>query len=238
MKNYMKLFLISVLSLTLATGFTSCLNDDGYSLGNQWVDIVSVQKTDDDTYFFTKDDGKTLWVAAPADINWKPESGRAIINYTILSDAKDGYDHYIRLNQYSDILTKKIVYIAPDDRVKQDSIGYDPIKVYSIWEGGGYLNFNFGYDTGEKNAHMVNLVSAKPDLSVSDDVVKLEFRHNVNGDTPPMYSVKGYVCFDLKPYKIAGRDTVTFEISWKDFGGETKTLRVEYKCPIDSSSEE
>lgn len=238
MRKYMKLFSALILSSVLTLGFSSCLDDDGYSLGNYWEDIVTVKKIDDNTYSFVRDNGDKLWVAAPVGLNLKPKYDRAIINYTILSDAKDGYDHYIRLNDYYDVLTKGVIYIAPDDQVKQDSIGYDPIKVYSVWEGGGYLNINFGYNTGEKEPHMINMVSAEPDLSVDKDVVKLEFRHNINGDEPSRYPVKGYVSFDLTPYKIAGRDKVTFEITSKDFGGETKTFKIEYKYTVDEPLDE
>ena len=41
--------------------------------------------------------------------------------------------------------------------------------------------------------------------------------------------MSGYVSFDLAPYLIAGRDKVTFEITWMDFGGKTKTDTIEYK---------
>ncbi|MDR1884176.1 MAG: NigD-like protein [Prevotella sp.] len=229
MKKYIKLFSMLILSSALTSGFSACSNDDGYSLGNYWEDIVTVKKIDDNTCSFTRDNGEKLWVAAPVEPNLRPKYDRAIINYTILSDKKDGYDHYIRLNNYYDVLTKGVIHISPDDKLKQDSIGNDPVKVYSVWEGGGYLNFYFGYNTGEKAPHMINLVSAEPDLSVDKNAVKLEFRHNMNGDEPSRYPVKGYACFDLAPYKIAGRDKVSFEITAKDFGGEIKTFSVEYK---------
>lgn len=227
MKKYIKLFSVLILSSILALGYISC-SDDDYSLDKYWVSIATVNKIGDNTYDFTLDNGDKLWIAAPAGLNLNPKYSRAIINYTILSDEKDGYDHYIRLNRYSEILTKEPVYIASDDEVKLDSIGNDYIKVHSMWEGGGYLNIRFGYNVGEKAAHMLNLLSDKEDLGLNDDVVKLEFRHNKNGD-PEYYKADGYVSFDLSPYKEAGKEEVIFEISWTDFNGEKKTKTIEYK---------
>lgn len=228
MRKYFKLFSALALFALLVVGFASCLSDDGYSLDKNWRSFATVNKVGENTYDFTLDNGDKLWVAAPIGLNLKPKYDRAIIDYTILSDEQGDYDYYIKLNSFYDVLTKNVIYIAPDNKVEQDSIGYDPIRVLSIWEGGGYLNINFEYNVGEVNQHMVNLVSAVSDLSVNSEVVNLEFRHNRNND-PEKYKAQGYVCFDLAPYKIAGRDVVKFKISAKSFSGETKVYDVEYK---------
>ncbi len=227
MKRYIKLFSLLVLSSILTLGFISC-NDDDYSMDKYWRSFATVNKIDDNTYDFTLDNGDRLWVAAPIGLNLKPKYKRAIIDYTILSDKQGEYDHYIKLNGFYDVLTKDVIYIAPDNQVKQDSIGNSPIEIVSIDEGGGYLNINFKYNAGGVNAHLVNLVSASPDLSKNDDVVALEFRHNQNND-PERYPVVGYVCFDLSPYKIEGRNSVKFEISVKGFDGALHKYNIEYK---------
>lgn len=228
MKKYIRTISFLMLSVFFSLGFSSCNDDDGYSLDKYWRSIATVNKIGDNTYDFTLDSGEKLWAAAPVGLNLKPKYKRAIIDYTILSDEQDGYDHYVKLNGFYDVLTKDIIYIAPGDKIKQDSIGHDPIKVYSIWEGGDYLNISFGFNTGGIESHMINLVSAEPDLSGDEDIVKLEFRHNQKGD-PEHYPSKGYASFSLIPYKISGRDKVTIELAWKDFGGETKTYKTEYK---------
>ncbi|NDV77689.1 NigD-like protein [Dysgonomonas sp. 511] len=228
MRKYWRLFSALVLSLSLAAGLASCSDDDGYSLGKYWESIVTVNKVGDNTYDFTLDNGKKLWVAAPAGLNLKPKYGRAIINYTILSDKIDGYDHYIRLNGFYDVLTKPVIYIAEDDEIKQDSIGYDPIKVHAIWEGGGFLNIYFGFNAGGYESHMVNLVTAKEDFGANDEIPELAFRHNVNGDKEN-HAANAYASFDLKPYIVAGKDKATLKISWKDFDGEVKSKIIEYK---------
>jgi hypothetical protein len=228
MKKYIGTISFLTLSVFFSLGFLSCNEDDGYSLDKYWRSMATVNKTGDNIYDFTLDSGEKLWVAAPVGLNLKPEYKRAIIDYTILSDEQDGYDHSVKLNGFYDVLTKDIVYIAPDDKIKQDSIGHNPIKVYSVWEGGDYLNIFFGFNTGGSKSHIINLVSVAPDLSGGEDIVKLEFRHNQKG-APEHYPSKGYASFSLIPYKISGRDKVTIELVWKDFGGETKTYKTEYK---------
>ncbi len=227
MKKYIKLFSVLALSSIFAFAYVSCDDDDDKSLDTYWRSIATINKIGDNTYDFTLDDGQKLWVAAPVGLNLNPKYNRAVIVYNILSDEKDGYDHYIRLARYYEILTKKPIYIPENDEQKQDSIGNNYIKVHSIWEGGGFLNIRFGYNAGGYKAHMLNLLSDKTDLGVNDDVIKLEFRHNQNGD-PENYGVNGYVSFDLSPYKIAGKEKVKLEVTWTDFGGEKKTKTIEY----------
>jgi len=226
MRKYTRLFSVLILSV-FALGFISCSDVD--SLSRYWTEIVTVNEIGENRYDLTLDNGEKLWIASPeGGANLKPKYDRAIIYYTLLSEKPNGYDYAIELYRFYDVLTKGAIYIADDDKVKQDSIGNNSIKVHSMWEAGNYLNISFGYNAGGKEAHMLNLVSNKPDLSVDEDLVKLEFRHNQKGD-PQNYPADGYVSFDLTPYKKSGRDVVTFEITWKDFGGQIKSKKIEYK---------
>lgn len=227
MKKCTRLFAVLGLCLTLAVSLVSCSDGNGYSLDKFWVSTATVTELGNDAFYFTLDNGTTLWVAASAT-NYKPKSKRVVINYTILSDQIADYDHSIRLNGYlADILIKDVIYISPDDTAKQDSIGNDPIKIISILEGGGYLNIKFKYNIGGGHPHLLNLVSSSPDLSVNDDLVKLELRHNQNNDSE-YRPAEGYINFNIAPYRVSGRDRVNFEISVKDFSGETKVYAIEY----------
>lgn len=227
MKRYMRLLSALTLFSIFVLGLVSCSSDDDY-LDNYWASIVTVNKIGENKYDFTLDDGRKIWVASPNNLVLKPEYDRAIIYYYVLSENKEGYDLSVQLGRFYDVLTKDPIYIAKDDKVKQDSIGHNSVSVYSMWEGGGYLNVSFVFNAGGKEDHMINLVSSQPDLSVNEDVVSLEFRHNQKND-PQNYPVDRYVSFDLTPYKIAGRDKVTFEIKWIDFDGNIKSKKIEYK---------
>lgn len=226
----MKTFRFLLLIFIVSVAFVSC-NDDGYSLGDFRVEMATINNIDESTYSLVLDDGSELWIAAPINPP-RPSTKRAIINYTILSDKQGEYDHYVKLNGIQSLLTKDVIYVNPEDGEKQDSIGTDPIKILSIWDGGGYINIRFGFNAGDVHQHMVNMLSDKADLGVADEPVKLEFRHNKMGD-PENYGVNGYVSFDLSPYstaaEIAGKDKIDFEVTAIDFDGTPKTYKLEYK---------
>ncbi len=227
----MKVLKYLTIAFALTLGLASCNDDEGYSLDKYWLSIATVNDLEegDNSYYLTLDDGTNLHIAAPIN-PYKPKTKRVFANYTILGELEGDYQYAVRLNGIQSILTKDVIYIDPANEVKQDSIGFDPIKVISMKEGGGYINIKFAYNTGGVNSHMVNLVSDKEDLSAGgSDVIKLQFRHNQNGD-PEKYPADGWVCFDLAPYKAAATgNEITFEISSVDFDGSTVTKTIKYK---------
>lgn len=219
-----------MLVFALTLGLASCNDDEGYSLDKYWVSIATVNDVEGngDNFYLTLDDGTNLHIAAPLN-PYKPKTKRIFANYTILGELEGDYKYAVRLNGIQSILTKDVIYIAPNDTHKQDSIGDNKIKVISMKEGGGYLNIKFGYNAGGEKPHLINLVSDQQDLSAGSDLVKLQFRHNQNGD-PERYPAEGWVCFDLAPYKNAATgDEITFEISSLDFNGDTVTKTIKYK---------
>lgn len=226
MKTYLKHFLILAVLSVVGFSFYSCSDiDEDYP---DWAFIVTVNEIDKGKYDFTLDNGERLWVASPENLTFKPKYERAVVFYSLLDEKKEGYDQVIKLYRFYDVLTKKPIYIPEDDKEKQDSIGNDYIKVHSMWEGGGFLNISFGYNAAGEEAHMVNLVSYESDLGKGDDKVKLQFRHNQNGDHQH-YPAEGYVSFDLAPYRESRSGKIEFEISWIDFGGKEKSKTIEYK---------
>lgn len=220
-----------IFAMLLISGMTiSCSNDDdSYSLNNFSGDFGTINYLDfeGNSYDIILDNGKKLWIAAPLNLP-KPEYKRAFFNYTLLSDSMSGYDHYVRLNYMIPMTTKDIIYMSTAD---EDSIGNDPVKLVSLWEAGGYMNFHIEYNSGGAKKHMVNLISREKDLSVSKDTVVLEFRHNKNND--PEYSrVYSFASFDLAPYKREKTDSICFKIKVNEFGGEKTYLRkYKYKYP-------
>jgi len=86
----------------------SC-DDKSRSLGNFGIDIATVIPEGDNAYSLLLDNGKRLWPAASAT-RYAPTPGqRVFLNYTILSEEMTGYDHYVRVNDMWNILTKKAI---------------------------------------------------------------------------------------------------------------------------------
>lgn len=211
-------FLIAILTLI------SCNNKDEHSLGAFHIDIATVVPIGENTYSVLLDNGKRLWPAA-SDKKYTPVDGqRVFVNYTTLSDEKDGYDHYVKINDIWDILTKKIIEQTPQNT---DSIGNDPVTVNAIWVGSDYLNVDFMFNHGGIRPHAINLVDNPLSSNTTSNAIDLEFRHNAY-DSSNTKLYEGFVCFDLKPLQRPDVDSVKLAIKVKDLD-EEKTYNVVYR---------
>lgn len=194
----------------------SCLDDDGYSLGDFWVEVATVKQEANDWYSLKLDNGATLWPAAPL---YKPTdlkyNERALVNFTILSDSLAGYSHYVKVNVLQSILTKDVAENLGS--IKNDSVyGKAPVTVYNIWVGDGFLNVDFGFNRGSSGVkHYINLIR---DEVSSENPYVFEFRHNPYNDSSE-YEQRGLVAFRLPVIDAEGKD-VSVWIKVKTFEGD------------------
>lgn len=202
---------------------SSC-DDNARSLGDFHINIASVIPEGDNAYSLLLDNGTRLRPVA-SDIRYTPSSNqRVFLNYTILWDNKEGYNYDIKVNDIWNILTKQAIELTEQN---QDSIGNDPVKTNAIWVGGDYLNISFMFNYGGVRPHAINLVTNTLSSEVSPDAVDLEFRHNAyNSARPRLY--EGFVCFDLKPFRVNDADSVRLSIKVNEWSGET-TYNVVYR---------
>lgn len=209
----------------------SCLDDDdGYSLGKFWIEIVTVVP-DGNTYYLRRDDGTTLWPAATNIPYYRPkEEIRVMANYTILGDSVDkDFDYYVKVNRIDEILTKDI---AEDKGAANDSIyGKDPVEIADIWAGDDYLNIYFKTYYRGNVKHFINLIPSE------DEEAMLEFRHNAYGELSG-YKQGGLVAFDLSTLDSLNietpGDSTTLTVKVKTFDGD-KIYKVKY-APKPSST--
>ena len=211
-------FVIAVLTVV------SCNKKDEHSLGEFHIDIATVIPVGERGYLLMLDNGKQLWPAA-TDVFYLPtENRRVFVNYTTLSDEQGGYDHYVKVNDIWDILTKKIIEQTPQN---VDSIGDDPVTINDAWVGNDYLNIDFMFNYGGVRPHAINLVIDSLHPDVTPDTLELEFRHNAYGSlSPRLY--EGFVCFDLKPLQRTDTDSVQLTIKVKE-GNGAKIFNVVYR---------
>ncbi|MDI9604429.1 MAG: NigD-like protein [Bacteroidota bacterium] len=222
----------------------SC-DDKSRSLGSFGIDIATVVSEGDDAFSLLLDNGKHLWPAATA-IRYTPTHGqRVFLNYTILSEKMGGYDHYVRVNDMWNILTKKAIELNVQN---EDSIGNDPVKANAMWVGGDYLNVSFMFNYGGMRPHAINLVENQLVSVAKPGVVGLEFRHN-SYRSPSQKLYEGFVCFDLKPLRVEGADSVKLSIKVKEWTGDkiydvvyrynqpVGTTRAEMPIPVISSNQ-
>lgn len=218
-----KYLVIGISLLAILFYANSCINDEN-SLGQFRVDIATVDLNSDGSFSLTLDDATRLWPAA-SDLNYVPvQDQRVFVNYTILSRAQNGYDHYIKINDIWDILTKKAINLTENNA---DSIGNDPVKVNSMWVGNDFLNVDFMFNYGGTRPHAINLVKNTLVTPPNDGKIHLEFRHNAyESINTRLYD--GFVCFDLKPLRLNNADSVQLSVKVKDWDGE-KTYDLVYR---------
>lgn len=234
--------------ITVAAGIilamVSC-DDNSHSLGSFGIDIATVNPEGENAYSLLLDNGKKLWPAASA-VRYNPTfNQRVFLNYTILSDAQNAYDHYIKVNDIWNILTKDVIELNAENT---DSIGNDPVKSNAVWVGGDYLNVSFMFNYGGVQPHAINLVKNSLSTVSSDDAIDLEFRHNAyQSDRTKLF--EGFVCFDLKPLRSSTTDSVLLSVKVKEwdkdvtydviyrYNDASVNTRTEMPIPVISSDE-
>lgn len=218
--------IIFVLLIGFLFGFSGCLDDDGYSLGDVWVGFGVVENAD--TYKIVMDDGDILYpVAFGGYVPWnendysgsshKVKAGdRLMLNFTVLddklNDAGEITAYYVKVNSAKKVLTKGVLDIT---EANKDSIGNDPIIVQDTWMANGLLNFQLKY-WGRNQTHFINLVKQPGELTSEGQPFQLELRHNKNGDSEDI-PYTAFVSFKLDSLQVAGLDSVRFTITSKDY---------------------
>jgi hypothetical protein len=210
----MKKLVFGALIVLLGALSYSCNDDsDGYSLNDIWITIGNIEG-DADSYIIVTDGGTRLFPSSTAVPDYGFENGdRLFVNFTILADGDEnsGIDHYIKLNGYSEILTKDIIEYNAENA---DSIGNDGLWFSKpdedVWIANDYLNVNFVYEGAPWITHYINMVYDVENLTTEDGTPIFEIKHNKNDDIYTDPPLRGFVSFDLKDLQEAGKSEVTF----------------------------
>nr|WP_321375421.1 NigD-like protein [uncultured Bacteroides sp.] len=221
--SYYLLLLVLVLVPTLQS--CDLDDDDGYSLGNYTIALGTV-KVDAGNVSFVLDNGEKLWPAATLVPYKNLENGTRIIgNFTLLSDAQNGFDHYVRLNDYSVILTKNVINLTEENK---DSIGDDPARITDIWYGGGYINVEFDMNLPNTHKHRVNLVKNTTKQYPSDGYEYLEYRYNDMDDTTS-YTGHSIVSFRVDDLWLINSVFKGWKIRINSAVNGEKVITIDYK---------
>jgi hypothetical protein len=190
------------------------MDDDAYSLDDMWLSIATARPLSDNSFYLTLDDSTSLWPAAPLSIYYQPERPQRVqINYTVLGDHFNGYDHAIKLNRLDTILTKQI---AENKGEENDAIyGKDPVRIVAMWVGDGFLNIHFKAYFSGRVKHFVNLI--RDEAADEETSYRVEFRHHAFGDES-QHLTNGFVAFDLSEIGTGGKD-VSLKIKVNTFDG-------------------
>ncbi len=215
-----KILCLSLFSLLSAALFTSCNDDDGYSLDEFYLSYGTISGSGLD-FDIIRDDGAVLYIVA-SEITIDPreivDGERVYVNYTILDDEMDGeqLNYQVRLNDLTHIRLKDPVVTE-----QPDTLGIDPIDVSDMWFGSKYLNVNFNIYF-QSGFHTINLAVDQSNPRADQNNVYLQLRHDAHGD-PATYYGFGRISFDLSSLLPAGQPSINIHLTYTDYDGETIT---------------
>ena len=223
MKRFYLLFAIAIAILSTSVIFSSCSDDDGYSLGDIWYSkYATVNNIGEPIRSFTIGDSTILSVVASNIPNYIPKERRVSITYTILGDIDNG--HIIKLNGIAEIPTKDVLDIEVNDLA---NLTRDPIDFKSLTISDQYVNLDFGFQYGsDSKLHQFDLYRIIPTSNsfaeadqIENDTIALEFVHNKNDDSEKW--IRGTTrCYNLRSLNLAKHEKVTLKIKLNTLKGE------------------
>ena len=106
----------SVIFIVILCSAFAC-EDEGYSLSDFRINIATVIPDGQQSYYLVLDNGEKL-LPVSSDVFYSPrENQRVFVNYTLLSDNNNGYDHQIKVNDIWNILTKPVISLTDKKRI-------------------------------------------------------------------------------------------------------------------------
>ena len=120
----------SILLIGILLTSISC-DDNSRSLGSFGIDIATVVPEGDNAYSLLLDNGKNYGrrLLRLVHAHIQPAS-ISELHHPIGEDGE--YDHYIKVNDIWNILTKEAIELNAQNA---DSIGHDPVRINHIWVG-------------------------------------------------------------------------------------------------------
>lgn len=221
--------------------FTSCNNDDGYSLGNYTMTYATTRnlqnaENQNTGGFYLEVDNEKWWIAAPLNVGTpKKDQQRSLVNVTLLSDEYGDFDHMVRLNNILFIDTRDVSVLKEGD---EDSYGKDQFVLLTgdafITNGIGLNNYFLDVIcgkliSGSNTKHSIALVENK-NKQYNDDYAHLELRYNAQGDNGDKYAPYR-VSFNVSKYIDETKNGL--KIHRINIKGEEEVMAFDFSKPTD-----
>ncbi len=154
--------------------------DSGYLSGKFRLDFATVRMASDSTAWLQTDNKLAIPHSKLAGNTFNRQEGqRVIVNYSL-----SGTDAVTQVQSVSNVLTSAIIRSA-----RPDTLQSSPVKVQSVWHGGGYLNaiLTFGYNGGKHGFRLYRSVTDSRHLQL----------HHQAPTTAQGYPIRAYLSFPL-----------------------------------------
>lgn len=198
MKYSFQFVLATMLLLMGVFVVSACGNDESYPDSTVTIAMADVEKPPQyDAPYFVLDNREKLWVVQSAVSYRDLKGGQRIFgSYSLLEPGKDGFNYYVRLNDYTMVPIQNIIDLTLDN---VDSIGNDEVQIREIWPSPEYLNVRFMLNYPNPQQPILNLAVNRMIPLADDGYAHLELRYNSNGSNGRL--VPGLVSFELAGYK-------------------------------------
>ena len=205
----------------------SCDDDDeGYSVGDFTPPLWATVRTTGNAFYLDCDVWGTLW-PVNVDLGWYEavDGQRVITVFNPLSDEYAGYDHAVKILSMTEVLTKSVEVLTPEN---EEEFGNDPLLIYKgdIGVSGGYLNLFF-YQILPKDdtKHRISLVRPQDDAEYYDEegYIHLQLRYN------DYDNLSGY----RNPYP----SIVSFSLQSLDIPSEAKGMKLTLNSEVNGEVE-
>jgi len=189
MLQYKKIF--HFLFLLVICMLFACSEEEPVKIYDSQIELATTRVQEGKPYFLL-DNGKTIFPDKQLDYDLT-DNQRVRILFSIVQEKPATFEVTATIHSLIFIQVLPIVpalQLSPEEeaRLRNDSVG-----VESIWIGGHYLNFSF-YIYADSKDHSINLLQT---TSLENDTIRLEIRHNANGDFPA-FRKRGIVSFNIK----------------------------------------
>lgn len=164
------------------------------------------------------DNQTVLYITANhAGLDQELDNKRVVAGYQKLKEVVEaGKKNYeIELLLIDEVQAKAPVYGTGE-------YGDEPVNVVRTWFGGNYLNVNYMVLAGNMQAHVFNMVINEEHPDADEKNIYAELRHSAEEDSGTEYKT-GYVSFDLTQIVPDGESSVTINLSYTDYEGNTIT---------------
>lgn len=197
MKYSFQLMLGAILLLGGVLAFSACGNDESSPHDTVTIGMATVEKPPQyDAPYFVMDNGEKLWVVQTLIPYKDLKAGERVFgNYSLLEPGKDGFNYYIRLNDYTMVPIQNIIDLTPDN---VDSIGNNKVEIKDMWPSPEFFNVRFMLNFPNPQRPILNLAVNRMIPLVDDGYAHLELRYNSNGSNGRL--VPGLVSFRLGAY--------------------------------------
>lgn len=167
---------------TMVAGLVSCGKDEadsGYLSDRFRLDLATVHLASDSTAWLQTDNELTIPHSKLAGNTFNRQEGqRVVVNYSLSNT-----DAVTQVQSVSNVLT------SPIRPARTDTLHSSPVKVQSVWHGGGYLNviLTFGYNGGKHTFRLYRSVADSRHLQL----------HHRAPTTAQGYPIRAYLSFPL-----------------------------------------